>query len=433
MWPSRLRLPALRWSAVRYASTRSRTSPRGPRNSLRRREFPQPISVAKRQAGAQPASGNLSPDNPAQTDESLKASTLSSTLHDTDPKDNSLLAPVHIPEDPNGVLKERHPAAKLLSNSGLVVQRQLEMMNVMLGFEQANRYVIYDGSGNHVGYMAEQESGMGSVMLRQLFRSHRSFVAHVFDKHENEVLRFYHPMTWLNSRIRVYDPLEVADSSYSSSTAIQEASAGPLVHATPGASARVSSLDLSEMRIIGETQQQWAFLRRKYNLFLHRASPSAATDLETHAIQSPQASLSKSQQLQVSKGAGPHSAGEYGQFAYVDEPFLSWDFSLRSVDSRLIGSVNRNFAGFAREIFTDTGVYALRMDAAGLAEEQARRGDATNGSQASATLYDDNKTAAGMTLDQRAVMLATAVNIDFDYFSRHSGGMGFAWLPVFDT
>lgn len=38
----------------------------------------------------------------------------------------------------------------------------------------------------------------------------------------------------------------------------------------------------------------------------------------------------------------------------------------------------------------------------------------------------------GMTLDQRAVMLATAVSVDFDYFSRHSGagGMGGGFLPL---
>lgn len=132
MWPSRLRPPALRWSVARHTSTRASPSPRGPRNSLRRREFPQPISDTKREAAAHPASSNARPDVPAQSDESLKAATLSSALHETDPKDNSLLSPVHIPEDPNGVLKERHPATNLLSNSGLVVQRQIEMMNVML-------------------------------------------------------------------------------------------------------------------------------------------------------------------------------------------------------------------------------------------------------------------------------------------------------------
>lgn len=105
--------------------------------------------------------------------------------------------------------------------------------------------------------------------------------------------------------------------------------------------------------------------------------------------------------------------GQYNQFAYVDEPFLSWDFSLKSANDQLIGSVNRNFAGFAREIFTDTGVYAMRMDSADQGTEISR----SNG-------------VPGLTLDQRAVMLATAVSIDFDYFSRHSGGSGaFGYMP----
>jgi hypothetical protein len=105
------------------------------------------------------------------------------------------------------------------------------------------------------------------------------------------------------------------------------------------------------------------------------------------------------------------------QFARVDERFLSWDFSLMSEEGRLLGSVNRNFGGFAREIFTDTGVYALRMDAAGLAAEPSHAEQA----QSSLDGYP------GMTLDQRAVMLATAVSIDFDYFSRHSGSGGMMW------
>lgn len=46
-----------------------------------------------------------------------------------------------------------------------------------------------DAQGNHIGYMAEQEKGLGNVMARQWLRTHRSFVTHVFDRHENEVLR----------------------------------------------------------------------------------------------------------------------------------------------------------------------------------------------------------------------------------------------------
>ena len=115
--------------------------------------------------------------------------TVSDVLHDTKPEDNNLLSPVHIPEDPDGILNEKHPATKILANSAIVVQRQIEMMNIMLGFEQANRYTIMDAQGNHLGYMAEQEFGMGNMMARQSFRTHRSFTTHVFDREMKEVLR----------------------------------------------------------------------------------------------------------------------------------------------------------------------------------------------------------------------------------------------------
>ena len=178
------------------------------------------------------------------------------------------------------------------------------------------------------------------------------------------------------------------------------------------------------MRIIGEAQQQWAPLRRKYNLFVHRDDhdPSAPQ------LTSGDLPLSNSTGLQPSTAEAPNSGGEFGQFAYVDEPFLSWDFSLLTSDSKLLGSVNRNFAGFGREIFTDTGVYALRMDAASLAQEPGHMISNTGQKAQPAG-------GPGMTLDQRAVMLATAVSVDFDYFSRKSGGSGMmggmwpVWLP----
>lgn len=182
------------------------------------------------------------------------------------------------------------------------------------------------------------------------------------------------------------------------------------------------------MRIIGEAQQQWAPLRRRYNLYLYHAAANPETDLGTRQIASGDLPLSKSQQVQVASQSGTDDVGEYNQFAYVDEPFLSWDFSLLSADKRLIGSVNRNFAGFGREIFTDTGVYALRMDAAALTNEPRHMISQTG--QKHQPAYDEKK--FGMTLDQRAVMLATAVSVDFDYFSRTRGGMGFMpmWFPM---
>lgn len=66
-------------------------------------------------------------------------------------------------------------------------------MNVMLGFEQANKYVIMDPKGGHIGYMAERELGMGNMMARQMFSTHRSFTTHVFDRQGKEVLRVWQP------------------------------------------------------------------------------------------------------------------------------------------------------------------------------------------------------------------------------------------------
>lgn len=126
-------------------------------------------------------------------DISTSAGAISNALRTSNAADNSLLAPVHVPEDPNGVLNEKHPSANILAKSSIVVQRQLELMNVLVGYEQANKYIIMDPQGNHIGYMAEQELGMGNMMARQLFSTHRSFTTHVFDRFEKEVLRVCSP------------------------------------------------------------------------------------------------------------------------------------------------------------------------------------------------------------------------------------------------
>lgn len=148
----------------------------------------------------------------------------------------------------------------------------------------------------------------------------------------------------------------------------------------------------------------------------------------------------------------------FHQFAAIDEPFLSWDFTLADLNGSLIGSINRNFRGFGREIFTDTGQYILRMDAASpettnisnsevvkrFPKREVQEGELIS-SRKAIKLYKERKleltaeekglvfsgepirqlverpSVKGLTLDQRAVMLATAVSIDFDYFSHTSG------------
>lgn len=405
-----------------YATTRPKR-PGSYRSSLNRGTS---LSPKKGQKPRPPPNNNGPPEK-----RESPVNAVSKSLQATSTEDNNLLSPVNVPKDPDGVLNETHPAAALLSHSSLVVTRQVEMMNIMLGFEQANRYVIMDPQGNHVGYMAERDLGMGNMMARQTFSTHRSLTTHVFDKQQKEVLRFHRPFSWISSRIGIYDPLEVASVSRSASIALQNPQAGALATDVSKDSAQVSPLEVKDMRIIGEVQQQWAPLRRKYNLFLFRKPPIKETQMDTKQISVGDLQLSKSQQLQVSQASSDRrpGEGEYGQFAYVDEPWLSWDFSLLSDNGRLVGSVNRNFSGFGREIFTDTGVYMLRMDAAALAEEPKHLISKTGRSSEQA---EESPGVNGLTLDQRAIMLATAVSVDFDYFSRHSGGGGGMmplWFP----
>ena len=408
----------------RYVRTfASRSIPPGPRGSIRRARPPVPPSRANLPAssrhGEQRRSENepSAPLPPQEPPSGVEA--VSNALATTSDAQNPLVTPVHIPEDPHGIIKETHPAMRILEHSALVVQRQLEMMNVLVGFEQANRYVIMDPHGNHIGYLAELDHGLGRAVARQAFKTHRSFTCMVFDKQEREVLRFHRPFAWINSRIRVYDAVGDGLGGYTASNTLEGTS---LSLDQTGAS--VSGRPLSDMRVIGAAEQEWAPLRRKYNLFLAREIASESAALDTPRLTSGDLPLSDSKAMTTTDEANR----EIGmvQFARVDEPFLSWDFNLMSEDHRLVGSVNRNFGGFAREIFTDTGVYALRMDAAGLQKEVQNHSSVE---QAKSSVENH----PGMTLDQRAVMLATAVSVDFDYFSRHSGSGGIwpMWIPWF--
>jgi hypothetical protein len=280
-----------------------------------------------------------------------------------DPQGYAPRRSVVVPDDPRGVLQRNHAAYELLAHDSLVVVRQLEMMNVFLGYEQANRYAIYSSEGNHVGFLAEEERGFAGVLTRQILHTHRPFKSTVMDRHGTPILWIERPFAFINSRIRV--------------------------RANPDLGAVGEGLN----PLVGETQQQWHPWRRKYNLFENRV------------------------------GGG----GDYmDQFARIDGGFLPWDFWLTDADGRLLATINRNFTGFGREIFTDTGQYVIRFDAAG-SEINMPPGSQVSVQGQTLVLPEES---TGLTLDQRAMTLATAVSIDFDYFSRHSGSGG-GFLPFY--
>lgn len=219
----------------------------------------------------------------------------------------------------------------------------------------------------------------------------------------NIVLRVERPFSFINSRISVYKD---------------------------GAEAHSDNK-------IGECQQIWHPYRRKYALYQRfheedqNTHPAADDNTSAVAVRSEKA-----------------TDEAYTQFAAFDARLLAWDFYLQSEKGQVLGSINRNFMGFGREIFTDTGQYALRFDRSiadqeiqlrvekgvGINEElkKAAEESAEANQQAEKALVpvEDGQC---LTLDQRAILLAAAVTIDIDYFSRQGGGgmhMPMLWMPM---
>lgn len=87
-----------------------------------------------------------------------------------------------------GYLQYSDGIADMVSQPCLVMERQMEMMNVFLGFEQQNRYAVLDINGHHLGYMEEDGFGFSKVILRQITRLHRPFSVRVLDRQGQHVM-----------------------------------------------------------------------------------------------------------------------------------------------------------------------------------------------------------------------------------------------------
>ncbi|GAA6002050.1 hypothetical protein JCM10207_003052 [Rhodosporidiobolus poonsookiae] len=332
--------------------------------------------------------------------------------------------PVNVPRDEHGVVDSAtapwsHKLRDVLSQPAIVVTRQLEAMNIFLGWEEANKYALMSPEGHTLAYLLEEETGMAGVMSRQLLRTHRPFRATVIDTEGQVLLRVYRPFALINSRIYVSTPsaassageakeemklLEAqSSSSPSPSTALATQQSPPAVPDDAG-------------DIIGEVQQEWHVYRRRYNAFVRRADG-------------------------------------FEQFARFDSGFLAWDFEAKDEEGRVIGSVNRNFTGFGRELFTDTGQYVLNFEAASVpaslpapsssealpsptSSSSALTPSSPSSHTPSSFWPTEAPTAPSLPLDHRAVLLASAITVDIDYFSRTRGGLlgggmgGFMPVPI---
>ncbi|CAI4034498.1 hypothetical protein SMKI_10G2910 [Saccharomyces mikatae IFO 1815] len=255
----------------------------------------------------------------------------------------------------NGIIKIHDPVATtILNEPTIIIERQMEFMNVFLGFEQANRYAIMDVNGNKIASMMERDFSITKAIMRQFYRLHRPFLVDVFDNWGNVIMTIKRPFSFINSHIKTIVPPSAYVDNRNETT-----------HCHDG----------EEGTIVGETIQNWHLWRRRYELFQKDGIEDSAFD----------------------------------QFGKIDAPFLSFDFPVTDAMGKIMASVDRNWVGLGRELFTDTGVYIVRFDSQRCFND----------------IYPiEMLSSQVLTLDQRAVLLANAVSIDFDYFSRHSRQSG---------
>ncbi|KAG9454376.1 hypothetical protein H6P81_007280 [Aristolochia fimbriata] len=120
--------------------------------------------------------------------------------------DNATSPFVHqasVSEPANNLLKPKSPEEvkilPLLGRSNLLITRDIEWANLVLGFEQENRYAVVDPTYPQapVGFIREQSN----IIFRQLLRTRRPFIAYIVDAMGNELFRVRRPIWFINSTI----------------------------------------------------------------------------------------------------------------------------------------------------------------------------------------------------------------------------------------
>lgn len=266
------------------------------------------------------------------------------------------------------VPQETSPAPSQVSDvvghSALIIARPIEWGTVLLGFEQANRYTVYDAAGEVVAHLIEEEGSIGRAIGRQILRTRRPFTATVLSPAGDQVIfRLRRPAYLISSTIYIED----------------------------GAGER-----------LGEVQQTWHLWKRRYELFLGQRQFAAIDG----------GFLAWEFELKDQHG---------GTLALIDRNFSGFGKELFTDAGRYC----IHFGGSADEAAQQirnaieaahpdrpappvTALAKIRTDAAVIPTQTG----------------DQLAVVRPLALDERMVALAAAISIDYDFFSRHSSGGG---------
>ena len=254
--------------------------------------------------------------------------------------------------------------ADVVDHSALIIARPLEWFNVLLGFEQANRYTVYDGAGEIVAHLLEEEGSIGRAIGRQLLRTRRPFTATILNPAGDQIIfRLRRPAYLISSTMYIED----------------------------GAGER-----------IGEVQQRWHLWKRRYELFLGQRQFAAVDG----------GFLAWEFELKDERGETlaliDRNFSGFGKELFTDAGRYAIHFGGSPLEA---AQQIRNAIEAAhpdRPAPPVTALAKLRTDVAVIPTQ--------TGNQLSVI--------RPLALDERMIALACAISIDYDFFSRHSYGGG---------
>lgn len=170
-------------------------------------------------------------------------------------------------------------------------------------------------------------------------------------------------------------------------------------------------IESGDGQTIGEIHRRWSFTNRNYDLYLEKS-----------------------------------------QFASITGQFLAWEFELKDKEGGTLALIDRNFQGFAKEIFTDAGKYVIHFGQPATnsdgTNEQSSSNSSSSSPRAPITTMAKLRTgvqviptanggqlaiARSLALSERMIALACAISIDYDFFSQHSHGSGLVSPGIFST
>lgn len=86
----------------------------------------------------------------------------------------------------------------------IMVRQAKEWGEILVGLECRNRYEIFDEGGAKTGYAAEEGSGFGRMVGRQVFGAMRRASLHVYDAEGEQVLRGEKPFRFYFHRMEAF-------------------------------------------------------------------------------------------------------------------------------------------------------------------------------------------------------------------------------------